>query len=101
MGFLDNLRRFFRRVRREPLPLEIEMDLDDLGNYQVTFFTALPEGREQIRDLERLLDYGYQETSPDGRIIYALKPDDRQALLALKSLNPRSVSYTHLRAHET
>ncbi|MBN1315754.1 MAG: HEAT repeat domain-containing protein [Anaerolineales bacterium] len=88
MGLFDRLLRIFQGIRVKPLPLKIEVDLDDSGQYQITFFKELPDGREQIKDVHQLLDYGYREVSKDGRTVYRLMPYDRQALLALKSLNP-------------
>jgi superfamily II DNA or RNA helicase len=70
------------------LPLDIELDMDEAGRHRVAFFKSLGEEREQITDIQGLLNYGYTEEDRDGRILYSLRPEDRQALLALKSLNP-------------
>lgn len=88
MGIRSWIRGLFLRPKIEPLPISFVMDTDQSGKQIVQLFRHIDGRAERIRDISSLLRYGYQEVSSDGRTVYVLDESERQAMLAMKSLNP-------------
>lgn len=88
MGFFDWLGRSLRKVAQQRLTLSYAMDMDADGRHVVQVFRQVGEAQEPVADVWALLSYDYHELGDDGRVIYAVGQEDRQILLALRSLNP-------------
>jgi SNF2 family DNA or RNA helicase len=86
----DRLSQLIKGVQNKRLELEFGMDLTDNGEHIVSVQIKGRNGHLTNLELQRLLTYGYQEKALENnqQVIYTLKDEDRQTILALKSLNP-------------
>jgi len=87
---LNRLRALFRPMRLQTVPLAFEMYLDEMGHHLVRVYERIDQKRKPVREISKLFSYGYREEiqTPDSVIIRILREEDRQTLLALKSMNP-------------
>ena len=89
---LNRIRKAFRPPKIEALPLTLSLDQNEAGQHVVRA-TMRIDGQEQpVEKISPLLQYGFQHVheSENETIIYRLKPQDQQTLLALNSLNPQN-----------
>lgn len=86
----EKIKLLLRKTKIEPMPLLFEMDLDERGMSLVKVFKNNNGNKEQITDLEPLMQFGYkeEEQTEKGLIIKTITPQDQQKILSLKSLNP-------------
>jgi len=86
----DRLRRTFSKTETRPIDLAFTLDLNAKGQHIVRVSRINDSGPEQIKDIDRLLAYDYHEEINENNHNYILviKPEDRQTILSLKSLNP-------------
>jgi SNF2 family DNA or RNA helicase len=92
-------RSFFKPVHTLPLQIFYEMDVDEQGKHIVHVYKQVGDRHERVGKIRDLWVYGYKEEleTDQGQYIYILGEDDRQALLALKSLNPEYLENGALR----
>ena len=82
------LERWFRRVNVVPMKLSFALAMDARGRHVVHIRKSSTGPEEPVADARPLLQYGYRETTPDGRTVYVVSQADWQALQAIGSLNP-------------
>jgi hypothetical protein len=87
----DWLRKQIRRTELHPLPLTFVMDRTDSDQHIVQVYKHINGRDEPVTHIETIWQYGYQEEQEgeQGTIAYRINEQDRQTLLALRSLNPR------------
>lgn len=73
-----------------PLSLTFAVDRGDDDKHVVWVYRDVDGEEEPVKDIHSLLQYGYSEEreTADGPAIFVLSEEDRQALLAIKSMNP-------------
>ncbi len=84
------LRALIRGIEIQPLSLKFEMDVDEVGNHIVKVYRQAGNNLQEVKYIQQLWNYGFREEikTEERHVIRILKDDDRQTLLALKSLNP-------------
>lgn len=72
------------------LPLTFAVDRSD-DQHVVWVYHNLGDEPEQIKNVYPLLNYGHtrEEETEEGSVIYVIAEEDRQTLMAMKSLNPQ------------
>ncbi len=85
------LRTLIWGVETQPIILSFAMGMDEAGK-NIVFVRRAVDGKwKVIPDIRKYWSYGYREEvdEKEGKNIYVLKEEDRQTLMALKSLNPQ------------
>lgn len=80
------LLKLFKRTSFEDFPLEFTLDIDDDEKYIAEVFMITNEGKEKIKDIRKIWNYGFSVEK--GTKKYVLSTKNLETILSLRSLNP-------------
>lgn len=88
---LNRIRKALRQPKIKPLPLTLSLDENEAGKHIVRAAMTIDGKQIPVSDMAALMQYGfqYERQTETETVIYRLKSEDQQTLLALNSLNPQ------------
>lgn len=86
-GLVDKLRRLLRRTKIVEVLLDFSVSADDQGRHVIEVFMSVDGERSKVENIKELWTYGFSFEKDNVR--YVLNRESLDALLALKSMNPK------------